>query len=59
MGGVADLWGDGHDSVLGRLSLGKGQDILLRKMVLEACERGELGYAFRVALDGTHNYSSG
>lgn len=36
------MWGDGREFSLDRLSLGKGRDRSLRKMVLEACERGEL-----------------
>lgn len=59
MGRAADLWGDGREFSLDRLSLGKGRDRSLRKIVLEACERGRVGFAFGAALDGSYRYSSG
>lgn len=48
-----------HEFRFGQVTFKKRTDILLRKMVLEACERGEVGYEFRGALADAHKDSSG
>lgn len=49
-------WGDGHEFSFAQAEFRIRTDILLRRMVVEACERGELGYEFRVAFDAAHKH---
>lgn len=49
-------WGDGHEFSFAQAEFRIRIDILLRRMVVEACERGELGYEFRVVSDAVHKH---
>lgn len=48
-----------HEFSFGQVTFRKRTDILRRRMVSEACERGELGYEFRGALADALRCSDG